>query len=82
MGDAGLSFADPMIESFFAKIKTELLHNCQWSAYEEINRAIIEYCENFYNSIRPQIVFHGRTPLEAFRRLTSSHHIRAIVSGI
>ena len=34
MGNAGLSFANQMIESFFGKIKTELLHNCPWSTYE------------------------------------------------
>ena len=70
MGNAGLSFANQMIESFFGKIKTELLHNCKWNTYEEINRAIIQYCENFYNSIRPQMVLHGRTPIDEFHRLT------------
>ncbi len=82
MGNAGLSFANQMIESFFGKIKTELLHNCKWNTYEEINRAIIQYCENFYNSIRPQMVLQGRTPLEEFHRLTSCHNIEAIVSVI
>jgi len=51
MGDAGLSFAKQMIESFFGKIKTELLHTRSRKSNEEINKAITYYCENFYNSI-------------------------------
>jgi transposase InsO family protein len=82
MGNAGLSFANQMIESFFGKIKTELLHTRSWKSYEEINKAITYYCENFYNSIRPQMVLQGRTPLEEFHRLTSCHNIEAIVSVI
>ena len=70
MGNAGLSFANQMIERFFGKIKTELLHSQSWKSYEEINEAITEYCENFYNSIRPQMVLHGRTPIDEFHRLT------------
>ena len=71
MGNAGLSFANQMIESFFGKIKTELLHSGSWKSYEEIIKAITYYCENFYNSIRPQMVLRGRTPLEEFHRLTT-----------
>jgi len=71
MGNAGLSFANQMIESFFGKIKTELLHSRSWKSYEEINEAITEYCENFYNSIRPQMVLRGRTPMDEFHRLTT-----------
>jgi len=47
MGNAGLSFANQMIESFFGKIKTELLHTQSWKSYEEINKAITYYCESF-----------------------------------
>jgi len=71
MGNAGLSFANQMIESFFGKIKTELLHTRTWKSYEEINRAITHYCESFYNSTRPQMVLGGRTPLEEFHRLST-----------
>ncbi len=71
MGNAGLSFANQAIESFFGKIKTELLHTRSWKSYEEINKAITHYCESFYNSIRPQMVLGGRTPLEEFHRLNA-----------
>ncbi|MDA2962134.1 MAG: IS3 family transposase, partial [Actinomycetota bacterium] len=47
MGNAGLSFANQMIESFFGKIKTELLHTHTWKSYDEINKAITHYCESF-----------------------------------
>jgi len=70
-GNAGLSFANQMIESLFGKIKTELLHTQLWKSYDEINRAITEYCENFYKSIRPQMVLGGRTPMDEFYRLTT-----------
>lgn len=39
MGNAGLSFANQAIESFFGKIKTELLHTRLWKSYEEIDKA-------------------------------------------
>ena len=77
MGNAELSFANQLIDSFFGKIKTELLHTRRWKSYEEIKKAIIEYCENFYNSIRPQMVLRGRTPLKEFHRLTTCTSIQA-----
>lgn len=80
MGNAGLSFANQMIESFFGKIKTELLHTRTWKSYEEINEGITYYCENFYNSIRPQMVLRGRTPLEEFHRLTTCTTTKATIS--
>lgn len=80
MGNAGLSFANQAIESFFGKIKTELLHTRSWQSYEEINRAITYYCESFYNAIRPQIVLGGRTPLEEFHRLTTCTTSQATIS--
>ena len=80
MGNAGLSFANQMIESFFGKIKTELLNRRRWKSYEEINKAIVEYYENFYNSIRPQMVVRGRTPLEEFHRLIACVTHQATVS--
>ena len=51
MGNAELSFTDQMIESFFGKIKTEVLHTRTWKSYDEINGAITHYCESFYNTI-------------------------------
>jgi len=80
MGNAGLSFANQAIESFFGKIKTELLHTRSWKSYDEINRAITYYCESFYNSIRPQMVLGGRTPLEEFHRLTTCTTVQATIS--
>jgi len=82
MGNAGLSFANQVIESFFGKIKTELLHTRSWQSYEEINRAITYYCESFYNSIRPQMVLGGRTPLEEFHRLTTCTTSQATISVV
>lgn len=77
MGNVGLSFANQMIESFFGKIKTELLHTRSWKSYDEINRAITYYCESFYKSIRPQMVLGGRTPLEELHRLNACISIQA-----
>jgi len=71
IGNARLSFANQVIESFSGKIKTELLHTRTWTSHDEIDKAITHYCESFYNSIRPQMVLGGRTPLEEFHRLTT-----------
>lgn len=80
MGNARLSFANQGIESFFGKIKTELVHTRIRKSYDEINKAITYYCESFYNSIRPQMVLDGRTPLEEFHRLTTCTTIQATIS--
>ncbi|MBI3429442.1 MAG: DDE-type integrase/transposase/recombinase [Actinobacteria bacterium] len=80
MGNAGLSFANQAIESFFGKLKTELLHTRSWKSYEEINRATTYYCESFYNSIRPQMVLGGRRPLEEFHRLNTCLTHQATIS--
>jgi transposase InsO family protein len=80
MGNAGLSFANQMIESFFGKIKTKLLHTRTCKSYDEINRAITYYCESFYDSIRPQMVLGGRPPPEEFHRLTTFTIIQATIS--
>ena len=39
--------------------------------HEEINKTITYYCESFYDFIRPQMVLHGRTPLEEFQHLNA-----------
>ncbi len=80
MGNAGLSFANQMIESFFGKIKTELLHTRSWKSYEEINKAITYYCGSFYNLTRPQMVLGWRTPREEFHRLTTCTTTQAIAT--
>jgi len=80
MGNAGLSFANQAIESFFGKIKTELLHTRTWKSYEEVNGAVTHYCESFYNSIRPQMILGGRTPLEEFHRLITCTTNQATIS--
>jgi len=67
-----------MIESFFGKIKTELLHTRSWKSDEEPNKEITYSCECFYNSIRPQMVLSGGTPLEEFHFLTTCTMIPAI----
>ncbi len=80
IGNAGLSFVNQMIESFFGKIKTELLHIRSWKSYEEINKVITYYCESFYNAIRPQMILGGRTPLEEFNRFTTCTTTKATIS--
>ena len=80
IGNAGLSFANQAIESFFGRIKTDLLHTRTWKSYEEINKAITYYCESFYNCIRPQMILGGRTPLEEFHRLTTCTTTKATIS--
>ena len=72
MGNAGLSFANQIIECFFGKIETELLQTQSWKSNDVINRAITLYCTNFYNSLRPLMVLAGRTPLEEFHHLPTS----------
>jgi transposase InsO family protein len=39
-------------ESFFATLKAELVHNCEFATHTEAHAAIVDYIESFYNAER------------------------------
>jgi transposase InsO family protein len=53
-----------MAESFFGKLKTELVHHQTFVTRADARRAIIKYIEGFYNARRLHSAVDYRPPLE------------------
>jgi putative transposase len=52
MGTAGDCFDNAMAESFFATLQTELLDRHYWSTRRQLQTAIFDFIEAFYNPSR------------------------------
>jgi putative transposase len=53
------------MESFFASLKTELVHGARFRTREEAKAAVFDYVEVFYNRQRLHSALGYRTPAEA-----------------
>ena len=53
------------MESFFASLKTEHVHQLRFHTREEARAAVFEYSEIFYNRRRVHSAVGYRTPAEA-----------------
>ena len=53
------------MESFFASLKTERVHQTQFRSRAEAKAAVFEYIEVFYNRQRLHSALGYRTPAEA-----------------
>ena len=52
MGTAGDCFDNALAESFFATLQTELLDRHHWSTRRQLEMAIFDFIEAFYNPSR------------------------------
>lgn len=52
LGRRGQCWDNAVAESFFATLKTELLHRQAWSTRNAARQAIFEYVEGWYNTRR------------------------------
>jgi putative transposase len=64
MSGTGNCYDNAPMESFFATLKTELIHHRRYSTRAEARRDIIEYLEGFYNARRRHSALGYRSPLE------------------
>ncbi|MBB2910609.1 transposase InsO family protein [Streptosporangium becharense] len=64
VGRTGVCFDNAMAESFFGKLKTELVHHRSFATRAEARRAVIQYIEGFYNSRRLHSALEYRPPVE------------------
>jgi transposase InsO family protein len=64
VGRTGICFDNAMAESFFGKLKTELVHHQTFVTRADARRAIIKYIEGFYNARRLHSAVDYRPPLE------------------
>ena len=62
-GSAGTCLDNAVVESFFSVLKRECLHRQSWTSKREIEEAIRDYIERFYN--RTRIRGNGKTPLQS-----------------
>jgi putative transposase len=64
MGTIGDAYDNAVIESFWARMQTELLDRRRWKTRVELANAIFEYLEIFHNRQRRHSALGWRTPIE------------------
>ncbi|KUL29485.1 IS3 family transposase [Actinoplanes awajinensis] len=62
VGRRGQCWDNAVAESFFATIKTELLHRQAWPTHKATRQAIFEYIEGWYNTRRRHSSLGHRSP--------------------
>jgi putative transposase len=65
MGTIGDAYDNAVIESFWARMQTELLDRQRWRTRVELANAIFEYLEIFHNRQRRHSALGWRTPLNS-----------------
>ncbi len=64
MGTVGDAFDNAVIESFWARLQTELLNRRKWKTRVELSTALFEYFEIFHNRTRRHSSLGMLTPIE------------------
>lgn len=64
MSRAGNAYDNAPMESFFATLKTELVHHCRFETREQAQAALFDYMEIFYNRQRIHSALGYRTPAD------------------
>ena len=77
MSRKGNCWDNAVAESFFATLKTELVHTRRWTSRNELRSAVFEYVESFYNrSFYNRRRLHSslgyRTPAEVEQQLAAA----------
>jgi putative transposase len=64
VGRPGTCWDNAAAESFFATLKTELIHRAIWPTRRHARTAIFNYVEGFYNRLRRHSTLHYRSPAD------------------
>jgi transposase InsO family protein len=64
VGRPGTCWDNAAAESFFATLKTELLHRASWATRKHARSAIFQYLEGFYNRHRRHSTLGFRSPAD------------------
>ena len=72
MGTVGDAYDNAMIESFWARMQTELLNTKRWRSRVELAAAMAEYIDVFHNELRRHTSLGMRTPAE-FETINKNH---------
>jgi hypothetical protein len=74
-GSRGDCYDNAVAESFFATLKTELIHGRSWPSNAELRTEVFEYIEVFFNRRRRHSAL-GFLPPEQFETITNHHHLK------
>ena len=69
MSAAGNCYDNAAMEAFFSTLKRELIHRHNWSSQAELELALFDYLESFYNRSRLHSALDYRSPLQFERAL-------------
>lgn len=64
MSAAGNCYDNASMESFFSTLKSELIHRQHWLTHAEVNLALFDYIETFYNRQRLHSALNYQSPAE------------------
>lgn len=64
LGSVGDPYDNAVVESFWARMQTELLNRQRWNTRIELANAIFEYIEAFHNRRRRHSALNWQTPIE------------------
>jgi transposase InsO family protein len=62
MSRKGNCWDNAVAESFFATLKKELVHQCEYADQEAARASVFEYIEVFYNRVRRHSFLGGMSP--------------------
>jgi transposase InsO family protein/transposase-like protein len=72
LGTIGDAFDNAMVESFWARMQTELLNTRKWKTRVELSSEIFDWIEAFYNRTRRHSALGMLSPI-AYEKLNSQH---------
>ena len=64
MGSRGDAYDNAVAETFFATLKKELIHRRTWPTRRELQSAVFEYIEAFYNRERRHSTLGMLSPID------------------
>jgi len=72
MSRKGNCWDNAVAESFFATLKTELVHRAHWRTRDQLRSALFDYLETFYNRRRLHSAIGYKTPAEVEQLLDAA----------
>ena len=79
LGSVGDAFDNAVVESFWARLQTELLNTRKWRTRTELSTEIFDWIEAFYNRTRRHSSLGMLAPI-AYEKLHADHISAALLS--
>ena len=75
MSRRGDCWDNAVVESFFATLKTELIHRRPWATRAEVQHAVFRYIEGWYNPHRLHSALGYQSPAQYEAALLTPSHV-------